>query len=513
MKDFKGLDLSDYFRILWRRRWYAIAAFILIIIGSLAYSMKKPDVFRSSSMILVETPPIPRDYVRPSDVSTASERIDAVRQQIQSRSFIERMIQEFQLFGYGTRDDFTMDAAVLAVRNNLAVQSTSRNTFLISYVATDAQLAQAVTRRIVDTLIQSSNSSRKSRAIETDQFLDEQLRQTELELQVQEERIREFKSANLDQLPKQVEANINALPQLEAKLEETEKELDNLRNHLKLQGVRLQERSRLAYMTQGLLSPSPSSPRSGADSESAAQPDRRLQVKEAALEEMLSKYTANHPDVVRLYREVEELKKQLEQGSSGDESTFSSSAGSMAGLADGAGSGADELLNVEAAEFKLQAELINNEILKKEEEKESILLQIRAYQARIRSTPLHEQQLAALERQRTLLERQYTGLMNDKFQSQLTTNLETNRNTDSYRIIDEANLPEKPVFPDRKQIAFMGLGAAFLFGIGAAFGRELLDSTLSSEEEAVKVLKLPVLVSVYEISRKHARNKEDARVA
>jgi capsular polysaccharide biosynthesis protein len=80
--------------------------------------------------------------------------------------------------------------------------------------------------------------------------------------------------------------------------------------------------------------------------------------------------------------------------------------------------------------------------------------------------------------------------------------------------MDEANLPELPSSPNRLQIALIGLLAGLVLGVGASLGRELLDSTLSTEEEAAAELKMPVLVSVYEISnreaRRHARKKNIA---
>lgn len=520
MKDLKGLEPSDYLKILWRRRWYALAVFILTIGISSVYSFRKPDVFRSSSMILVEEPPVSRDYVRPSDASGPKEKIDAVRQQIQSRTFIERMIQEFQLFGYGTSDDFMMDRAVLAVRSTIEVQSTSRNTFSISYSAIDAQLAQAVTRRIVDSLIQSSNSARKSRAVGTDQFLDEQLRQTEQALQAQEERIKEFKSAHLGRLPEQSNENIRKLEQLTDQLSETDNALESLYTQQRQLVTRAEEQKKsLELLSQSMLTdPSFSDPYTGSYSSS----DPRLQAKEAELETLLSKYTPSHPDVIRVSREVEEMKRQLSQDSSEEFAASGSEDSTMDAVTardpvtgpngDG-GSEEDWMLDMIAAEMNLQAEILNNDIEKKKKDRASILNRIRVYENQVRSVPELEQQLAALGRQRDILARQYSGLVNDKFQAQLTTNLETNRNTDSYRIIDEANLPEKPIFPDRKQMAFMGLGAAFLLAMGASFGRELLDSTLSSEEETAKVLKLPVLVSVYEISRKHEGQTGKGRMA
>jgi capsular polysaccharide biosynthesis protein len=44
-----------------------------------------------------------------------------------------------------------------------------------------------------------------------------------------------------------------------------------------------------------------------------------------------------------------------------------------------------------------------------------------------------------------------------------------------------------------------------VLGIGAAFGRELLDTTLGSEDEVASILKLPTLAIISEISGKEPK--------
>jgi uncharacterized protein involved in exopolysaccharide biosynthesis len=157
------------------------------------------------------------------------------------------------------------------------------------------------------------------------------------------------------------------------------------------------------------------------------------------------------------------------------------------------------MLDIEAAEIKIEAESIKNEVSKREKEKEAILAQIRAYQGRLNLVPALEQEIAALSRDRDALAQQYANLQNKKHQAQLTTSLENSKNSEIYRVIDEANLPEKPAFPNRLHIILLGLAGGLVAGFGAGFGRELLDSTLGSEAEVSAVLQLPVLATISEI--------------
>jgi succinoglycan biosynthesis transport protein ExoP len=126
-------------------------------------------------------------------------------------------------------------------------------------------------------------------------------------------------------------------------------------------------------------------------------------------------------------------------------------------------------------------------------------------QAKINLSPALEQQLLVLSREHETFKNQYDGLRGKKFQAQMTATLETNENNNIYRVVDEANLPEKPAFPNRVQIILLGIAAGIGLGIGAAFGREFLDTTLSSEDEVAKVLNLPVLGTISEIPQKAPR--------
>jgi uncharacterized protein involved in exopolysaccharide biosynthesis len=225
-----------------------------------------------------------------------------------------------------------------------------------------------------------------------------------------------------------------------------------------------------------------------------------LEAKEREREALLLKYTPQYPDVVRLGREIEYLKqkaaREAESASAaeggGDEAILPS------GIDDFAAMPMPDTPNPEI-------ESIENDIRRQEKEKAAILRQIQSVQARLNLAPALEQELTVLNREYSTLKSQYDNLQSKKFQSQMTTNLETDRSSDTYRVIDEASLPEKPIFPDRIQIIGLGLVAALAAGVGAAIGRELLDTTLASEEEVTALLKIPVLATISEVPAKQLK--------
>jgi uncharacterized protein involved in exopolysaccharide biosynthesis len=260
MKDLTKLHPIDYLKILYRRRWYVIAVFLLVSIGAAVYAWRKPDVYRSQARIQVEAAPMPQDYVRPSIRTSPEEQIASIRSAVQSRSLLERMIQDFQLFGYGMGEDFSMEAAVRGVSNNIEITTSSRDTFNVAFHASNPQLAQAFTRRMVETLIQSSTSARRSKAVETDQFLEDQLRRTAEKLAEQEEKIKQFKMAHFGRLPDQFDANMRTLNQLDVALARLENAIGQLHDRRKMAETMARNQQQMMLMTQQLMNSSPTCP-------------------------------------------------------------------------------------------------------------------------------------------------------------------------------------------------------------------------------------------------------------
>ena len=99
-------------------------------------------------------------------------------------------------------------------------------------------------------------------------------------------------------------------------------------------------------------------------------------------------------------------------------------------------------------------------------------------------------------READILRARYETLQKQKFSTEMATNVETDIRNETYRVIDEANLPVKPEAPNRLHMILIGIGGGLVLGIGAAYGREMLDTTIGSEQEVKRVLNLPVLATI-----------------
>jgi uncharacterized protein involved in exopolysaccharide biosynthesis len=92
------LTAQDYIEVILQRKWFLIFIFFAGTITSIGYSHSRPLVYRSSTLILVEPQQIPTAYVNPTVTSTVQERLNTISQQILSRTNLEKIILQLELY-------------------------------------------------------------------------------------------------------------------------------------------------------------------------------------------------------------------------------------------------------------------------------------------------------------------------------------------------------------------------------------------------------------------------------
>lgn len=509
MKDLRNLEIGDWLRVFWRRKWYFFVTAILISAGVSIYAWQLQLVYRSETRILVESAIVSEDYVRPIFRATPAERINAIREQIKSRSFLQRIIQDYQLFGFNTNKDFSMEQAILSLQSHLSVETSGSNTMTISYSHSDPYFARDVTKGLTTTLIDSHKSARTNKAEETDQFIDEQLRQIEIQLAAQDQKVKQFKTAHLGELPEQGMANVNALSTLDSQLAVLDNSLQLVQEQRRFLDIRMQEQKRLSVLSRNLFGDSVSAamnitPESKAKDATAVDP--QLAAKKALLTQLKARFTDSHPDVLRLAREVDVLEKQqnaaraaaIKDGENA-ELTPLGSAKKTGGNMDLTDANGVPIIDVAASDIRMEMEKSDSEIARRRKERDELVKQIKIVQGRIGLAPALEQELSTLTRDQDLLRQQYKDLQIKKYNSRMSKSLEAATGNEIFKVVDDANVPERPAFPNRVHIILMGIGAGIVLGLGAVFSREYFDSAISNEVEAVALLNLPVLASIPEV--------------
>src|SRR5438105_8736019 len=126
--------------ILWQRKWLLLAS--LLVFGAAAYGISKrmPNEYKSETSVLVIPQRIPESYVRSTVTMRIEDRLRSISQEIFSRSRLERVITEFDLYP-DLRKNRPMEAVVEQMREQIVVDTVKDDAFKVSFTATVPRVA------------------------------------------------------------------------------------------------------------------------------------------------------------------------------------------------------------------------------------------------------------------------------------------------------------------------------------------------------------------------------------
>src|ERR1044071_1475624 len=111
---------DDYVRIAWRRRWFIAIPVVVIASATAVVSIFLPNWYRASTSILIVPQRVPENFVRPTVTADLNERLNMIQQQILSRTRLERIVTEFNLYER-ERKQMIMEDVIERMRKDINV--------------------------------------------------------------------------------------------------------------------------------------------------------------------------------------------------------------------------------------------------------------------------------------------------------------------------------------------------------------------------------------------------------
>ena len=487
----EGFDLQHYLGIARRRHLHFLIPMLLGWLAVWGASWILPARYRSSTLILVEQPSMPKDYVTPNVSDNLQSRLQSITQQILSRTRLLHIIDQFNLYG-GSHSQATPDEKVERMRKDIEIELV-RDThhdqitaFNVYYSAHDPNVAQRVTSELTNLFINESLEIRQQQSEDTTKFLESQLENARKTLAEQEGKIREFKGQHVSELPSQQATNLQILSGLQAQLQ-TEQDAINTakQQRIYLQSVIDQYRS-----LQGTSHT--------ADGAPTGLPaiDQELDRLKSQLADLSSRYTDRHPDLRKLREQIaktEKTRDQLLADLKNKNNPTQSDDGAVA---------SDPVESTQNSPMlQLQGQLQANqaEIANREQAIAGLKARINDYQARLNQEPVREQQLADLTRGYDQSKANYDELLKKKNGSAMATSMELLQQGERFRILDPPSLPVKPDFPNRLTFCGIGLGVGLVLGVLVAAAFEMMDDRLYGEKEIKELIPVAIISEIPEI--------------
>jgi len=522
----KSFNLREYIEILMKRKWYVLIPLAVALMAAVFYIMTTPRKYLATTTILVTPQKVPEDYVRSTITMGIEARFKSISQEIMSRTRLEKIITEFNLYSEEARH-LKQEEIVERMRENIWIKLGGKEGhFSISYIGEDPKTVTIVANKLASLYIEENLRMREQQAQGTTEFLSNELNMIRAKLEEQEKSVINFKKQHLYELPEQVTTNLSVLGQLQRDHERISNNLKAAQERKLIIQKQLSEMKMLVASIQLQESQKeeishPTMVENSPQSSSSTLPKLRMGTRDDAqlnqlknhLLELQAKYTEKHPDILAAKKKISELEKKIEKLSTDGEEAENAKGEQVVGR--GVPSSTSKKIKREEKpesetdffykELENQLVATELEVQRLKEEESKIRIKIATYQVRVENAPTLELNLVSLNRDYNNTKEIYNTVLKNSLSAQQAENLERRQKGEQFKVLDPARIPEKPFKPNRPKILAFGFLLGISLGAGAAFVKEQSDRSFREIEDMEATLGLKVLATIPNLKREERK--------
>ena len=463
-------------RVLRHRRWIAISVAWAVAIACAVIIPMVPERFEASSRIYVDT----QTVLKPMMVGLAyqpdiEQQVRMLAKTLISRPHVERLIERPDS-GFTFASPSEREKTVTRLMEQIKVVAAGGgNLYSITYRDADSARALRLVEGTGAMFLNSGADGKKRDSVDAGRFIDEQIRINEAKLVEAENRLKEFKVRNF---------GVSGVSNQDyfARMSTLSDDVNKLRSDL-----RAAEQSRDAYRRE-LAAEDPQLPVESLPGTAppvvVSELDARLEAQRKQLDELLRRFTDQHPDVISARRQLAQLEqdKRLETEARARD-------GRTRAKGTAATSPVYQKIRVSLAESEANVASLRSQLAAQKER----LDQVRALAGRI---PQVEAELAQLNRDYEIIRKNYDQLVTRRESASLGVKLDESSQLADFRVVEPPRVSPSPVFPGRIHLAVAAIMAAVLAGVAAAFVADALHPTLGDAKVLEQLTGRPVIGAV-----------------
>lgn len=519
------LGLSDRIRQLRRRTTPAVLTFIAVLTVVVSAAVFWPATYRSKGTILIEQQEVPVDIVRSMVSSYADQRIQVITQRVMTSENLFRIIERYGLFA-DERRKTAREVLIDKVRENIDFKMISADVvdprqgrptkatiaFSVSYDHRSPIIAAKVANELTTLYLNENVANRKQLADDTTAFLSSESERLSKQIAELETQLAQFKEENPDTLPELKDMNLQFI----ARAEDEQRDIDARMRALEQQ---------IVYLDAQLAQITPAAQIYTSTGERVISPADRLKMLRSDYARTSALYAPDHPDVVRMKREIAGLETQVGKGVSASEIArdLEKARGELAAARERYGPEHPDVVKLErvvagiqnsagatiAAEaeseqadnpayiqVKAQREAAVNERASLETRRQGVSRKIATLEASLTQAPNVEREYRALLRDLESAQVKYAEVRQKQMEAKVAQNLEVERKSERFTLIEPPFVPEEPVSPNRRAIVVLGFVLALGGAAGIVFLLEALDASVRNRRDLENLLTVPPLAVV-----------------
>jgi polysaccharide chain length determinant protein (PEP-CTERM system associated) len=468
------VQLLRYARETWRFRWWMLGIAWTVCVIGWAVVARLPDEYGASARVYVDTQsllaPMLKGVALQSD--SPQRRVALMTRTLFSQPNMEKLLRMTDM-DLQADTPAKKESLIAGLQRSLRLAPSGPNLYTISYATHSPEMAKLVVKSLLTIFMESNIGEVRKEQDSANQFVEQQIKDYERRLIEAERDIVLFKKANFGFLPGSSGGYYSRLEQLNQELKAAELQ------------VKI-EQDRVETLRKQLSGETPVFDSVPLDIKVNTQDiDRRIQLNEVKLDELLLRYTEKHPDVVSLRRSIGDLKAQR--------NALIAAAKKDAG-ASGAGAGADT--NPVYQQMQLAVSAAEAEVAAKQAVVAEYRERIKELEAAVDRALKVEADEQQLNRNYNVIKKTHDTLVARLEAAQLARKADTRSETVRFRVVDPPQAPTKPTAPNRLLLSSGVLLAGILLGAAVAFLFGQLRPTFDERKLLNEVTGLAVLGSV-----------------
>lgn len=434
------------------RFWFALlflgVAYLFLFVGLIW-----PKSFTTKVVLFADVTNIIEPLLKGRAEITKIDRSAQASEVIYTRRIMLETAKQAGMLKGGVSEE-QQDAIVAQLRGGVIVaRERNENYVQLSYTANNPDRSFEILNAVVNVFIEDTAKRKRDESVGAYNFIDAQVQTYKKQLESAEEKLKEFKSKNMDGSEDSVSARIASLRQevegLKISIEETQSRITTINQQLNTEGQYLQAKGQIDELKQ------------------------RRQTLTAQLEQMLLSYQENYPDVVSLRAQISEL-----DGAIGK---IQQSGGEVFG-------GSDKVQNPLYEELRKQLADADVSLRSQKRRMQSLLsLQEEEY-ARQQRIAANQASLSDLTRDYDVTKKVYEEMLQRKETARISMTLDIEGQGVSYRIQEPAAFPLKPSGLHFIHFAIVGPFIGLLFPLGLLILFILVDPHVRSARALQKQL-------------------------
>lgn len=430
-------DYKKYLYLIEKRKFHFLITALTIMSLAVLLCYVLPKKYEAKSTVFIEKSVI-ADLVKGIAVAPSIEdKVKVLLYAMNSRTLITKVINDLDM-NLKKENAAQMERLITEIQKNTDIKVKDKEgLFIISFTDENPRIARDFVNTLVRRYIEETLSSKREESYGATTFLSDQIATFKSKLDKAEDEVNAFKRDRGSVLSVDPGVLSKEIAEAQQKLEEIavkKTQLESLRSIAKKNNM----------------------------------PQYRLGELQKKLEELRMEYTDSYPEVIRVKQEIEAAREQLKnRGAEVDRSAVNSQELEKIDI---------ELKALRSSEA-YQRNIMNNS--------RNLLRQI----------PVSKANLEQLEQERVNQRALYEQLVTRHGQSEVSKQMEVQDKSATFRIIDPAVLPVKPISPDRVKIILMGMVAGLAGGLALVMLLDYLDQSVKTVA-FLRTLGLPVLAVI-----------------